>query len=75
MRLGTQIVKFSRLDGLENTSYRRRIDEVTVVKNERSTCRVPIVIEVIDPVGVEEGRPADDPVHLVALLDKEFGEI
>jgi hypothetical protein len=36
---------------------------------------VGILIEVIDPAGVEAAGPALDPVHHIALLQEQLGKI
>ena len=39
------------------------------------TLLVGVAVEVVDPVGVEARGAADDPVHLVSLLQKQLGEV
>jgi hypothetical protein len=36
---------------------------------------VRIVIEVLDALGVEGARPANDAVHFVALVDEKLAEV
>ena len=36
---------------------------------------VGVAVEVVDPLGVERGGAADDPVDLVAELEQVLGEV
>jgi hypothetical protein len=36
---------------------------------------VGILVEVVDAIGVQQGSAAFNAVHLIPLLQKEFGEI
>jgi hypothetical protein len=42
---------------------------------KRRSFDVRILVEMVDAVGVEQGCPALDAVHLVALVEQELGEI
>src|SRR6056297_1304186 len=37
--------------------------------------RVRILVDMVDPLGVEQRRTALDPVHLVTLFQKEFSKV
>jgi hypothetical protein len=49
---------------------RDRIAQVAVVGEDADVLIVRIAIEVVDPVRVEARGPADDPMHLVALVEQ-----
>jgi hypothetical protein len=46
-----------------------------VVEAQADALLVRIAVQVLDPLGVEARRAADDPVHLVALLEQLLGEV
>jgi hypothetical protein len=45
------------------------------VQNELAVVDVRILVEMVDPVGVEQGGAAFDAVDGVAFLEQEFGQI
>ncbi len=58
--LGGQVVDFVRLDGLDNTDQVGGIGKVTVVHEEADVLFVEILVEVINPGGIEgRGAPLD----------------
>ena len=68
MALGGQIVDFVGLNQGKNADQAGRIGEVAVVKGD-------LALQVVDPGGVGNGRPADDAVDLIALFQQKFGKI
>ena len=48
-----------------------RVGQVAVVELQADSALVPVAIDVVDPLGVEAGRPSDDPVHFVPLWTHE----
>src|SRR5258707_14690180 len=34
-----------------------------------------IVVEMVDPIGIEEARPPQKAVHFITVLQQQFGEI
>jgi hypothetical protein len=42
---------------------------------ERNVSLVRIRVDVVQTIGIEGGRPANDAMHLVALFQKELSEI
>jgi hypothetical protein len=73
MTLSRQVVDLIRLDLADQASKLRRIGEVSIVKKEAHPFFVRISIEMIDTMRIESGGAADHPVHLVSLLQEEFG--
>jgi hypothetical protein len=45
------------------------------MQGETAILDVRILVEVVDAVGIEQGGPALDAMHLVALVEQELGEI
>jgi hypothetical protein len=46
-----------------------RLREIGVVEEEPHALLVWVAVEVVDAVGVEAGRAADEPVHLIAAVE------
>ena len=75
MALGTKVVDLIGLYLLHNPNQVGAVGEVSVVEHEPWICFMGILIEVVNPVGVETAGPSLDAVHLIALLEKEFSEV
>jgi hypothetical protein len=46
-----------------------------MVEDEAAFPLVRILVEMVDAGGIEQRRPALDPMNLVALLEQEFGQV
>jgi len=80
MALGAEVVDLVRLHLLDDPDQVRAVGEVAVVEGELGglallTPLVWVLVEVIDPAGVERGGAPPDPMHLVALLQVEFRQV
>ena len=75
MRLRAEVVDFVGLDLLDDPDQVGRVGEVAVMQNELAVVDMRVLVEMVDPVGVEQGRAAFDAVDGVAFLEQEFGEI
>ncbi len=75
MALCREVVDLVRLDLLEDAAQRRAVTEVAVVKAQRRSLHMRVVVDVIDAVGVEEAGAAQQPVDLVALAEEELRQI
>ena len=62
-------------DLLQDMAKRRSVGEVSVMQREVDPAGVRVVIEVIDPIRIEQARPANDAVHLVSFIEKKRGEV
>jgi hypothetical protein len=69
------VVDLVGLELVEQLDQRDRIGEIAVVREQAHALLVGVVVEVVDPVGVEARRAPDDAVHLVALLQQELGQV
>ena len=74
MGLRAQVVDLVGLDLVDEPDQPGRVAEVPMVQEELDLLLVRIAVEVIYALGVEGGRAADEPVHLVALLEELLGE-
>ena len=75
MALGAEVVDLVRLDDAQDAVQGRRVVQVAVVEDEVPLRHVRVLVEVVEPLGVEGGGAPDDPVDLVALREEQLGEI
>ncbi len=72
MTLGSKVVDLIRLHLLDDPDQVGTVGEVAVVKNKARIALVRVLVEVIDPGGVEAARPVLAAMHHVALLEEEL---
>jgi len=75
MALRAKIVDLVRLRGLQDPGQTRAVGEIAVVQDKAAVPDAGILVEVIDPVGVEKRRASLDAVRHVALREEQFGEV
>ena len=75
MGLGGEVVDLVGFDGVEEAVKAARLGHVPIVEEDAGVGAVRILVEVVDALGTEGRRPASEPVHLVALVEKKLGEI
>jgi hypothetical protein len=73
--LGAEVVDLVGLELVDELHEPARLRQVAVVHEQLHAALVRIAVEMVDPVGVEARRAADDPVDLVALLEQLLGEV
>ena len=73
--LRAEVVDLLGLDVAEDPVERGGVVQVAVVENETAVLGVRVLVEVVEARGVEAGGAADESVHLVALREKELGEV
>ncbi len=73
--LGGEVINLVGLDFLNDADEVGGIRQVPVMQAETAVIDVRIFVDMIDAVGVEARRPAFDAVHLVTLVEQEFGEV
>ena len=73
--LRRQVVDLVGLHLLDDAHQAAGVGHVAVVQDEAAAGLVRILVEVVDPVGVEQRRAALDAVDLVALAEQELGEV
>ena len=66
--LGGQVVDLLGLDRLQRPHEAVLVDEIAVVQGQA-------IADVVDAPGVEGAAPADEAVHLVALLEQQLGQV
>jgi len=75
MALGGEVVDFVGLGLLDDADEAGAVGQVAVVQEEAHILFMPVAIEVVDTVGVEQASATLDPVIDVALIEQEFGKI
>ena len=75
MALGRQIVDLVRLHLLDDPDQVGGIGQIAIVQNKPPVLFMRILVEVIDPVGVEQGGPSLDAVHLIAFFQQKFSQV
>ena len=75
MRLRREIVDLVGLRLLDDADQIGGVGQVAIVQDEARIGIMRILVEMLDPPGVEARRPTLDAVHLVALGEQQFGEI
>jgi hypothetical protein len=75
MGLGGEVVDLVRVDSLDQCDQARTIGQIAVVQEQPGRLVVWILVEVVDPGGVEGRSSPDEPVNLIALLQQQLGEI
>jgi hypothetical protein len=75
MGLGSQVVYFCRLHLLDDSGQAGGVRQIAVMECEPAIRFVGVLIEVVNPVRVEEGGAALDSVNLIAFFEQKFGQI
>ncbi len=74
MALGGEIVDLVGLNLLDDADQVGRVGQVAVMHEEADVRLVRVLVEMIDPVGIDERGTALDAVDDIALAEQEFGE-
>jgi len=75
MALGGQIVKFVGPHLLNDPDQVSRVGHITIMQKEPALFFVRILIEMVDPIGVEErGAPLDSVYH-ITFSEEKFGKV
>src|SRR5713101_4714690 len=75
MALRSEVVHFIRSYLFDNPDHAAGVSHISIMQKETASLGMPILNQVIDSLCVERGSAALNPVHLVTLLQKEFGEV
>ena len=75
MALGAEMVDLVGSDLLEEVGERAGYGQIAVVEIDPRLGVVEVLVEMVDPVGVEGAGPADESVDLVPLAEQELGEV
>jgi hypothetical protein len=75
MALGPEVINLVGTERIEEPCDLGGVGQIAMVKQKSGSEHMRIVVEVVDPAGIERGGAADDAVNLVSLREKEFGEV
>ena len=75
MAHGREVVNLIGLHFLNDADEVGAVRQVTVMQLEADISVVRVLVQVVDAIGIKEGGSAFDPVHLIAFLQQQFGQI
>src|ERR1700689_4976940 len=75
MTLRREVVNLIRLNLLDDANQIGGVSKVAVMQLQLDVGFVRILIEMIDPISIEQGGAALDPVNDVALAEQQLGKI
>ena len=75
MALRPEVVHLVGVHLLHHVNQVRGIGEIAVMQHEAAAPVVRILVQMVDPVGVEQRGPALDAMDGVALAEQEFGQV
>ena len=75
MRLRGQVVNLVRLHLLNNANQTGGIGHIAVMQDKTRILFMRILIQVIDTVGIKQGRAPLDTMHLITLVQQKLGQI
>jgi len=70
-----EVIDFVGLDLLQDADQAGGVGQVAMMEDEPAVGLVRVLVEVVDPLGVEQGGAAFNAVDDVALVQQELGEI
>ncbi len=73
--LGAQVVDLVGGDGPDQIDQRHRVGQVAVVQLQARHRLVRVLVDVIEPTGVERRGTPDDAMDLVALAKQQLGQV
>ena len=75
MALGTEVVNLIRLHLLDDADQVGAVGEVAVMEHQARITFMRILVEVIDPTGVEAACPPLDSMHLISLFQQQLRQV
>ena len=75
MTLCSQVVYLVWLNLLHDSDEIGRIGKIPIMQDEMHVALVWILVQVINPVGIERGRTALHAVDDITFFQQEFGEV
>jgi hypothetical protein len=75
MALRRQVVDLVGLYLLDDANKAGAVGQITVVQEEVHVFFVPVAVEVVDAVSVEQAGAALDPVYFIAFVQQQLGQV
>ena len=75
MALRRKVVDLRRPNLADQAGKTIAIGHVAVMQHERPVHVVDVMVEMLDPLGAERARSTHETMHLVPLVEEEFGKI
>ena len=75
MRLGAEVVDLVGLYVAQQADQGDAVGQVRVVQHQGPVGLLRVLVDVVDPLGVEGRRAAHEAVHRVALGQQQFGQV
>ena len=75
MALGGEVVDLVRLGLLDDADEVGGIRHVAVMQDEPLVLDMRVLVDILDPAGIERGGTALDAVDDIALVEQKLGEI
>jgi len=75
MAHGRQVVDFVGLHLLDDPCEVHRVGHVAVVEGEITVLDVGVLVDMVDPLGVEEGAAPFQAVHHIPLFQEELAQV
>ena len=71
--LAREMINLARLHLAKNSSQRRRVRQIAVVKKQALIVNLRIAPQMLDPRPEQITRPPHDPVNRITLLQEQLG--
>ena len=75
MALSTEVVDLIRLHLLDDSDQVGAVGELAIMEHQPRITFVRVLIQVIDPAGVEAARAPLDAMHLIPLLKQQLRQV
>ena len=75
MGLGRKVIYFIGLDSLDDPDQAGGIGHITMMENEAAVLFVGILVQVIDPVCIEQRGPSLDAMNLISFFEQKFRQV
>ena len=75
MALRREVVDLRRANLADQTGETVAVGHIAMMQHERPVHVVDVTVQMLDPLRAEAARTAHKTMHLVPLVEKEFGKI
>ena len=75
MALRAQVINLIRLNMFQDTAQTRSVRQIPVMQFQAQMAVMGVLIDMVDPLRRESGRPAHNAMDLISLLQQKFRQI